>query len=62
MNSLLQTERRGLSEARRVLAAQRSVAEELARSGLQLEYNPAPPAEAEPTGEAWQKVARRFLV
>ena len=62
INSLLQTERRGLSEARRVLAAQRSVAEELARSGLQLEYNPTPPAEAEPTSEAWQKVARRFLV
>lgn len=62
IHTLLQAEKRGLSEARRVLAAQRQVAEELARSGLQVEFNPPPrDPTADASAEEWQKVARRFL-
>lgn len=62
INSMLQAERKGLAEAKRILAAQRPVAEELARGGILIEYNPIPSPESEPAGLEWQKTARRFLI
>lgn len=62
VSAMLQAERRGLAEARRIYAAQRPVAEELARGGIQIEFNPVPSMEVEPTGAEWEKVVRRFLV
>jgi hypothetical protein len=56
-----QAEKRGMHEAKRILVAQRSIAEELARSGIQLEFNPLPPANAEPSGVAWQKAVSHLL-
>jgi hypothetical protein len=59
--SLLQAERRGLSEARRILAGSREIAQEMSRSGLQIEFNPLPPETTEPTAPEWQITVRRLL-
>jgi len=61
IRALWQAEKRGMHEAQRILVAQRSIAEELARSGIQLEFNPLPPANAEPSGVTWQKTVNRIL-
>ncbi|MBN9391968.1 MAG: hypothetical protein J0I20_28285 [Chloroflexi bacterium] len=59
---LLQAERRGLAESRRVLAATRPLAEELARRGLQVEYIPVPPdLSVGPTDPLWQAALKRLL-
>lgn len=57
--SLLQAERRGLSEAKRLLAGSREIAQELARSGLQIEYNPWPATP--PDSPEWQAAIQRLL-
>ncbi len=60
--ALLQAERRGLAEARRVLAGSRDVAEELARRGLQVEFNPLPPdLSVSPSDPLWQTALKRLL-
>jgi hypothetical protein len=60
--SLLQAERRGLAEAYRLLAGSRPVAEELARRGLQVDFNPLPPDLAsDPSGPDWQTAIKRLL-
>jgi len=60
--SLLQAERRGLSEAKRVLAGNREIAQELARSGLHTEFNPLPlDLATDPAGPAWQEVIKRLI-
>jgi len=61
VNSLLQAERRGLSEAWRVMAGSRPIAEEIARSGLQSEFNPFPTLELAPDSPEWQTVIKRVL-
>jgi hypothetical protein len=61
VNSLLQAERRGLAEAGRVMAGSRPIAEEIARSGLQSEFNPFPPLELPPVSPEWQTVIKRVL-
>jgi hypothetical protein len=61
IKTLGQAEKRGMHEAKRILVAQRSIAEELVRSGIQLEFNPLPPANAEPSEVAWQKTASHLL-
>lgn len=59
---LLQAERRGLAESRRLLAATRPLAEEMARRGLQVEYNPLPPdLSVPPTDPLWQAALKRLL-
>lgn len=59
---LLQAERRGLAESRRLLAATRPLAEEMARRGLQVEFNPVPPdLTAAPTDPLWQAAVKRLL-
>jgi hypothetical protein len=60
INSLLQSERRGLAEAWRLLAGSRTVAEDMARSGLQCIFNPFPEPSAAPDGLEWQAVITRF--
>lgn len=60
--ALLQAERRGLAEAYRLLAGSRPVAEELARRGLQVDFNPFPPDLAsDPAGPEWQTPVKRLL-
>ncbi len=60
--ALLQAERRGLSEAYRLLAGSRPVAEELSRRGLQVEFNPLPAdLKSDPSGPQWQAPLRRLL-
>ncbi len=61
ISSLLQAERRGLSEAWRVMAGSRTVAEELARSGLQVEFNPFPQVDCSPRSAEWQAAINRVL-
>lgn len=59
---LLLAERRGLAESRRLLAATRPLAEELARRGLQVEFNPVPPdLTIAPTDPLWQAAVKRLL-
>jgi hypothetical protein len=59
---LLQAERRGLAESRRVLAATRPLAEEMARRGLQVEFNPVPPdLTLPPTDPLWKAALKRLL-
>lgn len=59
---LLQAERRGLAESRRVLAATRPLAEEMARRGLQVEFNPVPPdLTVAPTDPLWKAALKRLL-
>lgn len=59
---LLQAERRGLAESRRLLAANRPLAEELARRGLQVEFNPVPPDLAVlPDDPLWKAALKRLL-
>lgn len=59
---LLQAERRGLAECRRLLASTRPVAEEMARRGLQVEFNPVPPdLSVPPTDPLWQAAIKRLL-
>jgi hypothetical protein len=59
---LLQAERRGLAESRWVLAATRPLAEEMARRGLQVEFNPVPPdLTVAPTDPLWKAALRRLL-
>jgi hypothetical protein len=60
--SLLQAERRGLAESARLLAGSRQVAEDLARRGLQVEFNPLPPDLNVPPGSPdWQNPVKRLL-
>lgn len=60
--SLLQAERRGLAEAARLLAGSRSVAEDLARRGLQVEFNPLPTdLNTSAANPDWQNPVRRLL-
>ncbi len=61
INSLLQSERRGLSESWKLLAGSRAVAEELARSGLPVVFNPFPSPEVAPESPEWQAVVKRLL-
>jgi hypothetical protein len=62
ISGLLQAERRGLAESRRLLAATRPLAEELARRGLQVEYNPIPPdLTVAPTDPLWKAALKRLL-
>lgn len=61
VSSLLQSERRGLAESWRIMAGNRSVAEELARSGLQVNYNPFPIEETDPASSEWQTVIKRLV-
>lgn len=62
ITSLLQSERRGLAEAKRLLAGSRPVAEDLARRGLQVEFNPLPADLAAPLDSLeWQKPLERLL-
>jgi hypothetical protein len=62
VSGLLQAERRGLAESRRLLASTRPLAEELARRGLQVEFNPVPPdLTVSPTGPLWQAALHRLL-
>lgn len=59
---LLQAERLGLAESRRLLAGSRPVAEELARRGLQVEFNPLPVNLGLPaTDLQWQNPIKRLL-
>ncbi len=59
---LLQAERRGLAESRRLLAATRPLAEEMARRGLQVEFNPVPAdLTVAPTDPLWQSAIKRLL-
>ena len=59
---LLQAERRGLAESRRLLAATRPLAEEMARRGLQVEFNPVPPdLSVPPNDPLWQAAVKRLL-
>jgi hypothetical protein len=62
INSLLQSERRGLSESWKLLAGSRAVAEELSRSGLPVVFNPFPSPEATPESQEWQAVIKRLLM
>jgi hypothetical protein len=59
--ALLQAEKRGLFESWRIIAGNRDCAEELARSGMQVEFNPFPPLDLPPDSPAWQKVIARML-
>ncbi len=60
--ALLQAERRGLAEAQRLLAGSRPVAEELARRGLQVEFNPLPTdLAADLASQQWQTAIARLL-
>ncbi|MEI6043785.1 MAG: hypothetical protein WCS37_05280 [Chloroflexota bacterium] len=60
--SLLQAERRGLAEAKRVVAGDREIAQELARSGLQTEFNPFPvDLSIDPAGPEWQIAVKRLV-
>jgi hypothetical protein len=61
INSLLQAERRGLFESRRILAGSRAVAEGLARSGVQIEFNPIPAPDVPFDNPAWQSALQRLL-
>jgi hypothetical protein len=61
INSLLQSERRGLSESWKLLAGSRAVAEELSRSGLPVVFNPFPSPEVTPESPEWQAVIKRLL-
>ncbi len=62
ISSLLQGERRGLAEAKRVLTGSREIAQEVARSGLLTEYNPFPAnPEADVAGPEWQAAIKRLL-
>ena len=62
ISGLLQAERRGLAECRRLLAATRPLAEEMARRGLQVEFNPVPPdLSVPPTDPLWQAAIKRLL-
>ncbi len=62
ISGLLQAERRGLAESRRLLAATRPLAEELARRGLQVEFNPIPPdLTVAPTDPVWKAALQRLL-
>jgi hypothetical protein len=62
ISGLLQAERRGLAESHRLLAATRPLAEELARRGLQVEFNPVPPdLTIEPANPLWQAALKRLL-
>ncbi len=62
VSGLLQAERRGVAEARRLLTGSRPVAEEMARRGLQAEYNPLPTdLSLPPTDPQWQTPLRRLL-
>ncbi len=63
VTSLLQAERRGLSEANRLLAGSREIAQEMARRGLQAEYNPIPTdaAASDPSGPEWQMSVKRLV-
>ncbi|MEI7556990.1 hypothetical protein [Candidatus Chlorohelix sp.] len=60
VSSLLQSERRGLAESWRIMAGNRPVAEELARSGLQVNYNPFPSEGTAPNSPEWQTVIKRL--
>lgn len=59
VTSLLQAERRGLSEAKRILAGNREIAQELARTGLQIEFQPLPATG--PDSPEWQTALKRVL-
>ena len=62
ISGLLQAERRGLAESRRLQAATRPLAEELARRGLQVEFNPVPPdLTIAPTDPLWKAALKRLL-
>jgi hypothetical protein len=62
VGALLQAERRGLAESYRLLAGSRPVAEELARRGLHVEFNPLPgDLSIDPSGPVWQTAIRRLL-
>ena len=63
VSGLLQAERRGIAEARRLLTANRAVAEEMARRGLQAQYNPLPTdLTLPPTDPQWQMAIKRLLL
>ncbi|HEX2912645.1 MAG TPA: hypothetical protein VH186_17705 [Chloroflexia bacterium] len=62
VSGLLQSERRGLAEAYRLLAGNRPLAEEMARRGLQVEFNPFPAdLNSDPSGPEWQATMKRLL-
>lgn len=61
INSLLQAERRGLFESRRIMAGSRPVAEGLARSGVQIEFNPFPALDTPSDSPLWQAALQRLL-
>lgn len=62
VTGLLQSERRGLTESKRLLAGSRAVAEDLARRGLQVEFNPLPDnLAAAPSSTDWQNPIRRLI-
>jgi hypothetical protein len=58
VHSLLQAEKRGIFESSRIVVGTREVAEEMARSGLQAEFNPFPALADSP---AWQTTIARLF-